>query len=175
MTQCSLFLRKVRLPLIDYIVIVVAPYGKAVLPSHVSTSGPLDKNSLVVRYFHPGFDYDEILGFLLLCHGIQISLLQLKRILRSNGLFRRRSYGSPNCGLLGYHQMHQRLRCYYGLSVNRKSVRIIMKTLDAYGVARRSRRRLRRRQNRSKVPLQRTQFIWHTKLIFFLDFVIMEQ
>ena len=162
MTQCSLFLRKVRLPLIDYIVIVVAPYGKAVLPSHVSTSGPLDKNSLVVRYFHPGFDYDEILGFLLLCHGIQISLLQLKRILRSNGLFRRRSYGSPNCGLLGYHQMHQRLRCYYGLSVNRKSVRIIMKTLDAYGC-----------EEGSTAPKDSIHLAH--KVNFFLDFVFMEQ
>ena len=140
------------------------------LPSHVSTSGRLDRNSLVVRYFHLGFDYGEILGFPLLCHGVQISLRQLKRILRLNGLFRRRSYSSPNelmraverklqgsGGLIGYRQMHQRLRCYYGLSVNRESVRIILKTLDPDGVAHRSRRRLRRRQYRSKGP----NFIWH--------------
>ena len=64
----------------------------AVLPPHVGALPHLDRDALIVHYFHLGFDYREILGFLVLCHGIQISLRHLKRILSSNGLYRRKSY-----------------------------------------------------------------------------------
>ena len=39
---------------IVYVVIVVALYVDVILPSHVSTFGPLNRNSLIVRYFHLG-------------------------------------------------------------------------------------------------------------------------
>lgn len=153
------------------IVILLPTHGvDAVLPPHVATLTHLDRDSLIVHYFHLGFDYGEILGFLLFCHGIQISLRQLKRILNASGLYRRRSYSNPteviraverelrgSGSLLGYRQMHQRLRRRYGFTINRESVRLILKTLDPDGVEQRSRRRLRRRQYRSKGP----NYIWH--------------
>lgn len=141
-----------------------------VLPPHINTLTHLDRNSLIEHYFHLGFDYSEILGFLLLCHGIQISLRQLKRILSAKGLYRRRDYSSPvdvitaverdlrgSGRLLGYRQMHQRLRCHYGFTIDRHFVRLILKTLDPDGVEQRSCHRLRRRQYCSKGP----DYIWH--------------
>ena len=156
-----------------YVIVVLATHHAVVhgvLPPHVNTLTHLDRNSLIEHYFHLGFDYSEILGFLLLCHGIQISLRQLKRILSAKGLYRRRAYSSSvdvitaverelegSGRLLGYRQMHQRLRCHYGFTVDRHSVRLILKTLDPDGVEQRSRRRLIRRQYRSEGP----NYIWH--------------
>ena len=162
------------------IVILLPTHGvDAVLPPHVATLTHLDRDSLIVHYFHLGFDYGEILGFLLFCHGIQISLRQLKRILNASGLYRRRSYSNPteviraverelrgSGSLLGYRQMHQRLRRRYGFTINRESVRLILKTLDPDGVEQRSRRRLRRRQYRSKGP----NYIWHMDGVSFILF-----
>jgi len=51
----------------------------------------------------------------------------------------------------------QRLRCRYGFTVNRESVRLILKALNPDGVEQRSSRRLRRRQYRSQGP----NYIWH--------------
>ncbi|KAK2548520.1 hypothetical protein P5673_031305 [Acropora cervicornis] len=151
--------------LLYFLVILAMHNVHAVLPPRVDTLTRLDRNSLIEHYFHLGFDYSEILGFLLLCHRIQISLRQLKRILSSNGLFRRRAYSSPpqvitaverelrgTGSLLGYRQMHQRLRCQYGFTVDRESVRLILQSLDPDGVEQRSRRRLLRRQYHSKGP-----------------------
>ncbi|XP_074606429.1 uncharacterized protein LOC141859469 [Acropora palmata] len=156
--------------LLYFLVILAMHNVHAVLPPCVDTLTRLDRNSLIEHYFHLGFDYSEILGFLLLCHGIQISLRQLKRILSSNGLFRRRAYSSPrqvitaverelrgSGSLLGYRQMHQRLRCQYRFTVDRESVRLILQSLDPDGVEKRSRPRLRRRQYHSKGP----NYIWH--------------
>lgn len=53
--------------------------------------------------------------------------------------------------------MHQRLRCQYGFTVDRESVHLILQSLDPDGVEQCSRRRLRRRQYRSKGP----NYIWH--------------
>ena len=86
-----------------------------------------------------GLNYAEILAFLILSHGICLSLRQLKRILRSQGLFRQRGYSDPQeiiravelelhgsgC-LISYRLMHQRLRCDYGLIVNKETVRLIL-------------------------------------------------
>ena len=75
-----------------YFLVILAMHNlHAVLPPCVDTLTRLDRNSLIEHYFHLGLDYSEILGSLLLCHGIQISLCQLKGILSSNGLFRRRA------------------------------------------------------------------------------------
>ena len=64
--------------LLYFLVILAMHNVHAVLPPRVDTLTRLDRNSLIEHYFHLGFDYSEILGFLLLCHGIQISLRQLK-------------------------------------------------------------------------------------------------
>ena len=52
----------------------------AVLPPHVGALTHLDRDALIVHYFHLGFDYGEILGFLVLCHGIQEFLVLMAYI-----------------------------------------------------------------------------------------------
>ena len=103
-------------------------------------------------------------------HGITLSIRQLKRILRSNGLSRRQHkdnllkvidsiaqelVGSGN--RVGYRQMHQRMRVNHGLVVDRETVRLSLKYLDPVGVEDRSRRCLRRREYHGRGP----NFIWH--------------
>ena len=52
-----------------------------------------DRDHLVSRYFNLGFTYNEIVAFLQNYHGIQLSVRQLKRILKTKGL-RRRGHAS---------------------------------------------------------------------------------
>ena len=102
-------------------------------------------------------------------HEIEISLRQLKRVLRRQGLRRRKDHsdikeilnaietefeGSGNG--IGYRQMHQRLRIDYGLVVQ-ETVRVTIKELDPSGVHSRSSKRLRRREYRGKGP----NYNWH--------------
>ena len=118
----------------------------------------------------PTFTLAFILSFLTLSHGIRLSLRHLKRILRKQGLFRRRNYSNPqeiisaverelrgSGSSIGYRLMHQRLRNYYGLVVDKENVRLTLKTLDPEGVERRSRQRLKRRKYSTKGP----NYIWH--------------
>ena len=129
-----------------------------------------DRDTIIEHYFKLGLQYTEILAFLKSLYGIQLSLRQLKRILRAKSLRRRSDNatvdeisaaiqqqleGSGSC--LGYRQMHQKLRLEHGLNTNRETVRIALKHLDKEGVEQRSRRRLRRRQYYAKGP----NFIWH--------------
>ena len=96
---------------------------------------------------------------MLLSHGIKLSLSQLKRVLKSRRLRRRKTAsritevinaveeelrGSGNS--IGYRQMHQRVLVDHSLVVARETVRIILKTLDSEGVLLRSRHRFRRRR-----------------------------
>ena len=130
----------------------------------------MDRDSLVEGYFRLGIDYVEILAFLIICHGIRLSMRQLKRILRERGLTRRIQQSPMNeivdaienelqgsGSLLGYRLMHQKLGLSYGLVVNRETVRVVMKALDPEGVERRSQHRLVRRKYHTKGP----NFIWH--------------
>ena len=61
------------------------------LPTVRNIDGNHERNYLIEQYFRLGFNYPEIMYFLLLCHGVRLSLHQLKRILRSRGLRRRRN------------------------------------------------------------------------------------
>ena len=128
-----------------------------------------DRDSIIVRYFHLGFGYAEILGFLCVVHGINLSLRQLKRILFKKDLKKRKIAYDPEDILsaleqelsrsgssLGYRQMQLRLRLDYGISLNREMVRKSLALLDPEGVSRRSRHKLRRRQYYSKGP----NYLW---------------
>lgn len=138
------------------------------IPSLGDGSG--SREELIAEYFRLGFDNNEILCFLLLYHGIKLSLRHLKRILSKKGLYRRQNYSNvqdvvsvveselaSSGSSLGYRQMHQRLKLNYGLTVSRETVRIILRTLDPEGVQERSRNKLKRRQYRSRGP----NYIWH--------------
>ena len=128
------------------------------------------RDGLISTYFHLKFNHVEVFPFLTLSHGIRISFRQLKRILRNQGLFRRRNYSNPYeivsaverelCGSgssIGYRLRHHRLRNDYDLAVDKEIVRLILKTLDPKGFERRPRRRLRRRKYYAKGP----NYIWH--------------
>ena len=59
-------------------------------PSLFQVDTSMDRDSLVEGYFRLGIDYVEILAFLIMFHGIRLSMRQLKRILRERGLARRK-------------------------------------------------------------------------------------
>lgn len=140
------------------------------IPALTSQTSHQSRNTLIVSYFNLGLSYTEIICFLLLQHGIRMSLRHLKRIISSNGLSRRVQH-SPlpdvidavikelqgSGSSIGYRAMHQRLRVDYGLVIDRENVRKIVKRLDPQGVACRTRKRFRRRQYVSQGP----NYIWH--------------
>ena len=101
---------------------------------------------------------------------MKLSLSQLKRVLKSRRLRRRKTAsritevinaveeelrGSGNS--IGYCQMHQRVLVDHSLVVARETVRIILKTLDSEGALLRSRHRFRRRTYSVKGP----NYMWH--------------
>ena len=145
--------------------------GGAVL-DYLTSEANDDRNTLIEKYFKLGYQYSEILAFLSALHGIQLSLRQLKRILRTKRLRRRKDHasveivadtiqqeleGTGSC--LGYRQMHQKLRIEHGIETQRETVRIILKQLDPEGVQQRCGRKLRRREYYARGP----NFIWHIK------------
>ena len=120
-------------------------------------------------YFQLGLEYKHILCFLAEVHGICISMRTLKRILRSENLFRKKFRADISETALfvqdkllsegryqGYRWMH--LQCIQkGLNVSRDTIQILMKLLDPVGVEMRLKKRLRRRQYFAKGP----NFLWH--------------
>ena len=61
------------------------------------TSGNSDRNSLIECYFNTSnLEYYEILRLLLLVDGIRLSICQLKRVLFSKGLCRRRNHSQSS-------------------------------------------------------------------------------
>ena len=130
----------------------------------------IDRDTLISVYFNLGFTCNEIAAFLKKCHGIQLSVRQLKRVLKSKGLQRKRRKsllqhvvnavreelnGSGN--LIGYRQMHRRIMIDHGLVIDRDTVRIILKHLDPAGVEHRSRRTFRRRLYSARGA----NYLWH--------------
>ena len=104
------------------------------LPNYIPTLqvNPGGRNDIIESYFRLGLHYTEILLYLMLFHGITLSLRQLKRILKTKGLGRRinrsdlreviqaveeelRESGSS----IRYRQMTQRLVNDYRLVVDR--------------------------------------------------------
>ena len=153
-------------------IVMTLPSSYYTLPNYLPTlrHGNQERNSLIEEYFHLGFNYSEMLSFLLLYHGVRLSLRQLKRILRSRGLRRRKIQSGINRvvnaidqelqssgSCIGYRQMHQRLLKDHGIVIDRETVRRIVKGLDPDGVELRSRKRFRRRRYVAAGP----NFIWH--------------
>lgn len=123
----------------------------------------------ITEYFHRGYTYNEILAVLYYNHNINMNIRQLHRVLRQNGLYRKRHQSSANevisfisnqlvgsGSCLSYRQMHQ--RCISrGLKVTRKVVAIVQKHLDPDGVKLRKQNRLKRRIYYSLGP----NWVWH--------------
>ena len=129
-----------------------------------------DRDHLISIYFNLGFAYNEIVTFLKKCHGIQLSVRHLKRVLKSKGLRRRihKSHlehvlnavreelnGSGNS--IGCRQMHRRMVIDHSLVIDKETVRIILKHLDPAGVEYRSRRTFRRKLYSTNGP----NHLWH--------------
>ena len=140
------------------------------LPSSRKNAFELDRDHLISIYFNLGFAYNEIASFLKKCHGIQMSVRHLKRILKSKGL-RRNGQKSPlqhvlnavreelsgSGSSIGYRQMHRRVLIDHNLVIDRETVRIILKHLDPAGVEHRSKRTFRRRLYSTQGP----NYLWH--------------
>ena len=64
------------------------------LPPYVGNglTNTLQRNDIIDLYFSLSLAYSEILAFLLCSHGTEISLRQLKRVLRRQGLRRRNDH-----------------------------------------------------------------------------------
>ena len=135
--------------------------------------GVLDREDLIRGYFVQGFSNAEIVGFLLLQHGIVCSARTVKRILRRLRLKRAGSNNkSPiehivfaiveelesSCGaFMGYRQLARRLRLKYDLQVRKDTVMKSLRIIDPEGVECRKRRRLKRRRYGTPGP----NFLWH--------------
>ena len=78
-----------------FIIIAFSPLSMAVFQQYMPALQPgqqrssFERDDLIERYFRLGLQHWEILAFLMLQHGIQLSLRQLKRILSRRGLRRR--------------------------------------------------------------------------------------
>jgi len=129
-----------------------------------------DLQGFVKEYFKRGFTYKEILNLLESRNGLHISLRQLSRILRNNGLYRKRHQTESreviifisnlikdsSYSTLGYRQLHQ--HCIRNeLRVSRETVRKIVQHLDPEGVENRRRHRMHRRLYHSLGP----NWSWH--------------
>ena len=116
------------------------------------------RRRILKNYFTAGFSYIGICNFLFHFHRIKITIRHLNRLLRQCNLQRRGNHsnintvtkfiqdelnGSSLC--FGYRYMLQKLRSS-GLTADKETVRLILKSLDPVGVDKRKRRKLTRRQ-----------------------------
>lgn len=160
------------IPIAFLIFISLLPQTRAVLPGYIPVlqQSSIERDVLIERYFQLGLQHQEILAFLMLSHGIVLSLRQLKRILARRQLRRRNNTSDMDAVLqaidtelngsgstVGYRALWQRLLCDHNLVIGKETVRRVLRIVDPTGVERRSRNRLRRRQYRGKGP----NYIWH--------------
>ncbi|CAC5382645.1 unnamed protein product [Mytilus coruscus] len=130
----------------------------------------MPRNELISRYFAQGYTNKEISQALITVHKISISISQIKRILRSLELKRRKVnlqlpgiicpiykiiQNSGQC--LGYRAIWKRLTTEFGFVIPWKSVMEPLGMIDPDGVARRSKGRLIRRRYTTPGP----NFVWH--------------
>ena len=113
----------------------------------------LEREDLITSYFNQDLTNTEIVGFLVLRHGIVCSVRTLKRILKRLGL-KRAGHNNESlvehivgaileelensCGsFMGYRQLTRRLRLKYDLKVRRDTVMRALSIIDPEGVERR--------------------------------------
>ena len=122
------------------------------------------KLQIISTYFHLVFAYREIKACLQLFHNITLSLRHLKRLLNTNGLYRRKQRSElmdvalfimnqiEHSGQMhGYRWLHLKA-IQNGMCVSQETIRILLQILDTEGVALRRRCRLRRRKYHTSGP-----------------------
>ena len=139
------------------------------LTSNLAMQDQHRRYNVLKNYFTAGFSYKEICNFLFRFHKIKITIRHLNRLLRQCNLQRRGNHsnintvikfiqdelkGSSSC--FGYRYMLQKLRSS-GLTADKETVRLILKSLDPVGVDRRKRRKLARHEYHSFRP----NHTWH--------------
>lgn len=126
---------------------------------------PKMRDHLIAYYFHLGYTWKEMCGFLICAHNIAISLRQMKRIVQRLRL-RRYNQESDLAVIIenilklhksgfvnaGYRTVWKVLNTRGKVRVSQETVRLILKVLDDEGVQLRSQHRLRRRSYFSRGP-----------------------
>ena len=108
------------------------------------------------NYFTAGFSYKEICNFIFRIYRIKITIRHFNRLLRQCNLQRRESHSNINTvkkiiqdklkrssSCFGYRHMLKKLRSC-GLTADKETVRLILKSPDPVGVDTRKRRKLTR-------------------------------
>ena len=139
------------------------------LTSNLAMQDQHRKYNVLKNYFTAGFSYKEICYVIFRFHKIKITIRHLNGLLRQCNLQRRGNHsnintvikfiqdelkGSSSC--FGYRYMLQKLRSS-GLTADKETVRLTLKSLDPVGVDRRKRRKLTRHKCHSFGP----NHTWH--------------
>ena len=139
------------------------------LTSNLTMQDQHRRYNVLKNYFTVGFSYKDKCNFLFRFHRIKTTIRHLNRLLRQCNLQRRGNYsnintviksiqdelkGSSSC--FGYRYMLQKLR-NSGLTADKETVRLMLKSLDPVGVDKRKRRKLTRREYHSFGP----NHTWH--------------
>jgi len=84
--------------ILTFFVLKASTCGGVGLANYIVTfhSYPAGRDDLNESYFHLGLEYTYILLFLVFSHGMNLSLRQLKKILKAKGLGRRRNAKKKN-------------------------------------------------------------------------------
>ena len=139
------------------------------LTSNLTMRDPHRRYNVLKNYFTAGFSYKEICNFVFRFHRIKITIRHLNCLLRQCNLQRRGNHSNINTVIkfiqdelkgcsscFGYQYMLQKLRSS-GLTADKETIRLILKSLDPVGVDKRKRRKLKRREYHSFDPTH----IWH--------------
>ena len=139
------------------------------LISNLTVQDQRRRYNALKNYFMAGFSYEEICNFLFRFHRIKITIRHLNRLLRQCNLQRRGNHSNINTVIkfiqdelkgfsscFGYRYMLQKLRSS-GLTADKETVRLILKSLDPVGVDKRKSRKLTRREYHSFGP----NHTWH--------------
>ena len=130
----------------------------------------LSEEEAIRYYFNVGYSYNSIIIFLNLYHGISISILTLKRILRHYSLRGKPIAFNENIvrgiieweiqrhgAMKGYRSMYKTLKQSYRVHVPRNSVMQILKEIDPNGTEEQKKNKLKRRNYFSTGP----NTTWH--------------
>ena len=127
------------------------------LTSNLTMQDQHRRFNVLKNYFTTGFSYKEICNFLFCFHRIKKTIRHLNCLLRQSNVQRRGNHSNINTVIkfiqdelkgssswFGYRYMLQKLRSS-GLTADKETVRLILKSLDPVGVYRKKRWKLTRR------------------------------
>lgn len=156
--------------LVLLLIIVLTPADAVVPSSILQNAAIVNRLELIKSYFFSGLSYAEIVLLLFVINGIKLSLRQLKRILKANGLYRNKNYSSEadvrnlitaeienSARCIGYRAMWRRLVNDHHVNVPRDMVLQMMREIDPEGIRRRKAHRLIRRRYYAHGP----NYVWH--------------